>query len=679
MLISLLSQRQRVLRCVLSLFIVLGLSSFAGWPAAAQGLLQASGPRIVDASGQEVILKGMNLGGWLLQEGYMMKPGYGGTQGSVKKKLYDAGLSDAQVESFYQQWRDNFITKADIDYIAAKGFNCVRLPLHYELFLTSSQRAVRNNVIRGTVSYGAYVTALTGWYNNGELFADPASLEAIRLIDNTLAWCAANNMYVVLDLHAAPGAQGSDTNISDALLPGGNDFWNNTLNQDVTNRLWQVISNRYQGDPRVAMYDVLNEPNNVPGGYPGGNQRIHDVLNRFINTIRANGDNHLVLLEGNGYGNNFDYMEKRTFTNQANLVFNTHRYDAPAYPLSNAVGAKGGSANQLGLIGNMTSFRTDNNAPVWVGETGENSATWMGEAARNLNSVGIGWCHWTFKRFEDGPNAAFMHIVPPYLVDSPPNLAAVIEHIKFANCIPNDGTINAVAPNPTGTPPPPPPPIASIITLKGNNGLYVSSEKGLSPMNCNRAVVGAWEQFALLDAGNGKVALRSLSTYVSSENGTQPITCNRSAITATESFDWVLNADNTISLRGSNNRYISSENGTQAMTCVRAAITASESFSYTVVGNIYAPSTPLATIGATRRPAFTYPNPVVGSLTYALPAGTQAHLLTIADATGRTVLTRTFGPTGAQNVFDASGLVPGLYVVRLTGANFTQSFKVTKE
>jgi endoglucanase len=657
--------------------LMLLLACFSWQLTLAQSLLQASGPKIVNASGQEVLLKGMNLGGWMLQEGYMMKPGYGGTQGSIKKLLYQAGQSDAQVESFYQQWRDNFITRADINYIAAKGFNCVRLPMHYELFLTPSQRAVRNNVIRGTVSYSSYVASLTDWYNTNQLFTDPASLEAIRLIDKTLDWCGANKMYVVLDLHAAPGAQGTDTNISDALQP--NDFWNNTINQDITNRLWAMLATRYKNDPRVAMYDLINEPNNVPGGNPGANQAIHNVLQRLINTVRATGDNHLLLLEGNGYGNNFDYMEKRTFTNQANLVYNTHRYDGTGYPLTNDVNAKGGSANQLGLIGNMTSFRTDNNVPIWVGETGENTPTWMAEAARNLNSVGIGWCHWTFKRFEDGPNAAFMHIVPPYMVDNPPsNLAAVLEHIKFANCVPNDATITAVAPNPTGTPPPPPP-IASIITLKGNNGLYVSSEKGVLPMNCNRATVGPWELFAVLDAGNGKVALRSLGLYVSSENGTQPITCNRTTISDTEAFDWIATPSNNVSLLGSNGRYVSSESGTGPMTCTSIGITAAESFNYTVVGNIYAPGSPLATTPGASTPAFAYPNPVTALLTYALPSGTNAHTLTVADATGRTVLTRTYGNTGLQNTFDTSGLAGGLYVVRLTGANFTQSFKVTKE
>jgi endoglucanase len=654
-----------------------------GWQVSfAQSFLQASGTRIVNASNQEVLLKGVNLGGWQVQEGYMMKYGYNGTQGSVKRGLFNAGQSDAQVESFYQQWRDNFITKADIDYLKDKGFNCVRLPLHYELFLTASQRAVRTGVSKGSTSYGTYFSSLTGWYNNNQLFNDPSTLEGFRLIDEVLSWAGANGMYVVLDLHAAPGAQGSDMNISDALVQGGNDFWNNGLNQDVANRLWQTISTRYKGDPRIAMYDVLNEPNNVPNSSTqNGNQRIHDVLNRFVNTIRANGDNHLILLEGNGWGNNFGWMEKRTFTNQANLVYNTHRYSSDSYPLSNDVNATNqGDANQLGTIGNMTRFRTDNNVPIWVGETGENSAQWMGDAARALNSVGIGWCHWTLKRFDAGSNAALFHINPPYLVDGPSTMPAVLQNIKFANNVSNSDVLNAIAPNPGGSVRNSRAPIGQVITLKAvSNGKFVSGENGAQAATCTRATAGDWEKFSVLDAGNGKVYLRSANKYLSSENGTQALTASRTSAGWWEAFDWIVNADGTVTLGGYNGRYVSSENGTQALTCNRMTISGWEAFTYSVVGTARQ-AAPLATTGTATTADFTaYPNPVVGSLTYSLPAGTKAHTLTVADATGRTVLARTYGETGPQNTFDASGLAKGLYVVRLTGADFTQSFKVTKE
>jgi endoglucanase len=403
-------------------------------------LLRAEGPKIVDAQKHEVLLQGMNLGGWLLQEGYMMKPGYGGTQGSVKKVLYQAGLSEAAVEKFYQQWRDNFITKADIDFIAQQGFNCIRLPLHYDLFLTPAQRAVRNGVIRGTVPYANYVAKLKEWQQKGELFKEPQQLEAIRLIDKTLGWCTANKLYVVLDLHAAPGAQGTDSNIADALQP--NDFWKEPIYQDITNGLWATLAERYKNDGRIAMYDLVNEPNNVPGG----NAAIHTMFERLINTVRAQGDQHLLLLEGNGFGNNYNELLKSSFTHQENLVYNGHRYNMEKYPLSNALDATNPDANQLGTIGNLLAFGTAQNVPVWIGETGENTPQWMGEAARNLAGVGIGWCHWTYKRFHDQPMAALLRIKPPYLVDvkSAADLPVILEDIKFKNCVPNTDVINAL-------------------------------------------------------------------------------------------------------------------------------------------------------------------------------------------------------------------------------------------
>ncbi len=122
------------------------------------------------------------------------------------------------------------------------------------------------------------------------------------------------------------------------------------------------------------------------------------------------------------------------------------------------------------------------------------------------------------------------------------------------------------------------PPIGQTITLKGNNNDYVSGENGTMAMNCNRPTAQAWEQFLVVDAGNGKVELQSMSKYVSSENGLQAITCNRTAPQGWEQFTWVSNADGTISLQGSNGKFVSSENGAQAMTCTRATASAWEEF-----------------------------------------------------------------------------------------------------
>jgi len=124
-----------------------------------------------------------------------------------------------------------------------------------------------------------------------------------------------------------------------------------------------------------------------------------------------------------------------------------------------------------------------------------------------------------------------------------------------------------------------PAPIGQVISLKGFNNQYVSGENGAAPMWCNRATAGDWEKFTIVDAGNGKISLRSMDKYVSSENGTTAITCSRTTAGDWEKFDWVVNADGKISFRGNNGRYISSENGTTAMTCTRTSISGWEAFS----------------------------------------------------------------------------------------------------
>jgi len=122
------------------------------------------------------------------------------------------------------------------------------------------------------------------------------------------------------------------------------------------------------------------------------------------------------------------------------------------------------------------------------------------------------------------------------------------------------------------------PPIGQTITLKGSNNMYVSGENGTQAMTCSRPTAQAWEQFLVVDAGNGKVALQSMSKYVSSENGVNSITCNRPSFSGWESFNWISNADGTISLQGNNGQYVSSENGVQAMTCNRPTIGGWEEF-----------------------------------------------------------------------------------------------------
>ncbi|MGS2761576.1 cellulase family glycosylhydrolase [Sinomicrobium sp. M5D2P9] len=648
--------------------------------------LEVNGKQIVNATtGQNVVLRSVGLGNWALQEGYMLHPQNcqgcpPGPQWQMKKIYYDEGQTPEQVENFYQQWRNNFITKADIDYIASLGFNSVRLPMHYELFLSSAQRTIRNNVIND-INYGhdIYKDSLRLWYDNNQLFNDP-ELEGFRMIDNLLSWCKDNGMYVILDLHAAPGGQGADKNIADIFHD--NNLWLYPVFQDVTDRLWDRISQRYINEPGIAFYDLINEPNQVPGG----GQVIHALLQRLITTVRNNGDNHMIMVEGNGWGNNYDYMEPSTFSPNWGLVYNAHRYwideadDWVADP----------NPNQINRMANLVNFRDTHNVPVWVGETGENNNQWLRQNIEKLDTEGIGWCHWTYKRFDVAENAALMRIGGNYPTDGASVMAGVLESIKFENCIPNTNTIATVtqdlpAPGTSICGPgnsPEEPPVGQTIWLRGNNGKYVSSEDGQSGMTCNRDSAGDWEVFTVVGTADGKVALRgSNNQYVSSENGESPLLCNRTSIGGWEAFEWLPQPDATIALRGGNGMYVSSENGENPMLCDRPSVGDWEKFEFGLVSS----GTEGMGIRIEANPENTrefllkvYPNPVAdGNLFIGMGKENKDITASLFTIEGQQVMTRKLHGDTSDMKLQLPGTVrKGVYILKLNTADGNFSKKI---
>ena len=96
--------------------------------------LKTQGKRIVDQNGSEVILRGMGLGGWMLQEGYMMQSSdVADTQHEFRNRLISL-IGAEKTNEFYDAWLANHVKKKDIDSLASWGFNSVRLPMHYNLF-----------------------------------------------------------------------------------------------------------------------------------------------------------------------------------------------------------------------------------------------------------------------------------------------------------------------------------------------------------------------------------------------------------------------------------------------------------------------------------------------------------------------------------------------------------------
>jgi hypothetical protein len=223
-----------------------------------------------------------------------------------------------------------------------------------------------------------------------------------------------------------------------------------------------------------------------------------------------------------------------------------------------------------------------------------------------------------------------------------------------------------------------PAPIGQVITLKGNNGFYVSSENGTKAMTCTRTAPEGWEQFTVFDAGGGKVALRSMGKYVSSENGAQAITCNRTAVQGWEVFDWIVNADGTISLRGNNGYYVSSENGEEPMTCTRATPGGWERFNYATVTGARISTQQAIALAAPATAKAPYPNPFTGQLFYTLPEKYNSHTVKVYDLSGRIMMNHSVKGTQGTYSLDGSKLSKGIYILDISSGDYHQRVKVQK-
>ncbi|UTA53224.1 cellulase family glycosylhydrolase [Lysobacter soli] len=372
-------RRRRVAR--VAAWLLLAFSAFATMPSMAGGFLRADGTRIVDERGEPVILRGVGLGGWMLQEGYMLEMPGAGTQRSIRARIVDL-IGEAKAEAFYQAWRDNHVTKADIDALAAWGFNHVRLPMHYALYTAP----VSEEPVPGQQT----------WREEG-----------FRRTDELLSWLKANGMTVVLDLHAAPGGQGNDLNIADR-DPAAPSLWDDAANRDKMVALWRRLAERYKDEPAIAAYDILNEPNwgfhdaaDRNGCKESGNAPLRELLQRTTRAIREVDTRHIVIIEGNCWGNNYrGVLDAGPWDD--NLVVSFHKY-------WNGTGRDS--------IAELLALRDRWKLPLYLGETGENSNDWYARTVALAEGEGIGWSAWPLKKIRYNnplqiePNAGYAQLL----------------------------------------------------------------------------------------------------------------------------------------------------------------------------------------------------------------------------------------------------------------------------
>ena len=320
------------------LFLLLASSTliFAG------GFLKVSGKYISDDSG-EILLRGIGLGGWLVPEGYMLQtPGYGSPT-DIRNKIVDL-IGEAKADTFFAHYRQNFVTREDIDQIAQWGFNSIRLPMHYALLTPKDQPGVYSE-------------------------------EGFAIIDSLLNWCETDHIYLILDLHCAPGGQNS-ANISD-YISGEPSLWESSQNQTRTIDLWKTLAARYHNKEWIGGYDLLNE---TVWSFSSNNKELHDLYVSITAAIREVDTTHIIFIEGNNWANDFTGLGTPW---DSKMVYSFHKY---------------WNSNDAGSINSYISLRSTANRPLWLGESGENSNQWFADAIALMESNNIGWSWWTYKK-----------------------------------------------------------------------------------------------------------------------------------------------------------------------------------------------------------------------------------------------------------------------------------------
>lgn len=339
-------------------FLVLLLFSLSN--LFAQGFLHRQDKKIVNGNGQEILLKGIGLGGWLLQEGYMLHTSqFANAQWQIRAKILDL-VGEANTELFYQTYRDNYVRKSDIDSIKTWGFNSIRLPFHYNLFATN--------------------TTPPAFLNQG-----------FEIVDSLLEWCKQNQIYLILDMHGAPGGQSAEP-ISD-YNSANPSLWQSEQNKTLTVQIWRKIAERYKDEVWIGGYDLLNEP---AWNLPPNNQPLRDLYIRITDTIRTVDNNHLLFIEGNWFATDFNGL---TPAWDENMAYSFHKY---------------WNGNTQSSIQYLVDLRNNTNRPLWLGETGENSNKWFTDCVKLMNSNNIGWAWWPHKKIQSIASPLSAYKLPAY-------------------------------------------------------------------------------------------------------------------------------------------------------------------------------------------------------------------------------------------------------------------------
>lgn len=347
------------------LFCALSIQSGGAKSVNSKFFVSISGQNLLRPDGTKLNIKGTNLGNWLNPEGYMFDFKKANSEHLINEMLCEMVGPDFTSE-FWKQFKDNYITQQDIDFIASTGANTIRLPFHYKLFTNEDYMGLSENQ------------------------------DGFARIDSIVKWCRKDNIFVILDMHDAPGGQTGD-NIDDSY--GYPWLFESETSQTLFCKIWKKIASRYKNEPVILGYELINES---IAPYQDWEKRLNDKLEplhkRAVKAIREVDKNHIILLGAPQWNTNFKAFKDSKYDNK--IMYTCHRY--------------GGEPTKE-AIKDYIDFRDSVNLPMYMGETGHNTNAWQTKFRKVLEENNIGWTFWPYKKIE---NSCFMAIKAPCTWDS---------------------------------------------------------------------------------------------------------------------------------------------------------------------------------------------------------------------------------------------------------------------
>ena len=323
--------------------------------------------------GEAVQLKGVNFGGWLIQETWMCPVMAFNGNITVRNNTengwamldtldeLETRFGKDEAAKLIANYQDNYITEQDFKNVKDMGFNCVRIPFWYRNFMSDEN--------------GTYITS------------DDNDNPGFKKLDWACDMAEKYGLYLIFDMHGCPGGQNGDHSSGKT---GRNYLYKEEKYQNIMEDLWVKIAGRYKNKTCVAAYDIMNEPlNNADAAHNVEEKYRADVwsdttlrtsvYDRMVKAVRRADPYHVITLEAIW---RMKFLPDPSEYGWTNMMYQLHSYDTS-------------DATTTELVNSLEKAKNSYHTAAFMGEF--NPQVYNKNITAQMNAKGISYTMWNYK------------------------------------------------------------------------------------------------------------------------------------------------------------------------------------------------------------------------------------------------------------------------------------------